>query len=119
MASATNTMVNIANTNVWIAPENKSRYACNAAGHIRVATFGSNPYFSDRPAILTIQCEEGLPAFPTINFKEGEIILGRDTKYQIIDVIEHGGNSPKAMKLKHGDDEFDYFGVEIIIKMLK
>ena len=44
MASAVNTMVNIQNTYVCIAPENKSKYACKNAGQTNVSTFGNKPY---------------------------------------------------------------------------
>ena len=42
MASEIYVIVSIQNTYVWIAPENKSKYTCSAAGHA-VANQPSNP----------------------------------------------------------------------------
>ena len=39
-----NVIVSIANTNVWIAPENRSKYICKNAGIPSCASHGSNPY---------------------------------------------------------------------------
>ena len=38
-------IVSIQNTYVWIAPENRSKYTCSAAGHI-TASFPKMPYTS-------------------------------------------------------------------------
>ena len=80
------------------------------------STIAYNPYFSHRPAIMRIQCESGTHVIPTINYDEGEIILGRDTKYQLIDVIDHK-NSP--LNLEMDGNKYTYNGIEIIVKILK
>ena len=49
-ASVMYVMVNIQNTYVWIAPENRSKYTCSAAGHT-MAIFESRPYTR---AVITV-----------------------------------------------------------------
>lgn len=79
-------------------------------------TIESNPYFVDRPALLRVQAEEGTNAFFTTNYKEGEVILGRDTKYIVEKVIDHK-NDP--IRLEMNDKVDNYRGIEIFIRMLK
>lgn len=83
-------------------------------------TIDSNPCFDNRPAVMTILCDKGTHAFPTINYDEGEIILGRDTQYELIDVIDHGGDNPMTLEYESwgGMKEFKYRGIELIVKIL-
>ena len=82
------------------------------------ATVDSNPYFSDRPAIMTIECDKGVHAFPTTNYEEGEIILGRNTEYELVDVIDHrNGNPLKIAYEDYGQSrDFEYEGIEIVVR---
>lgn len=85
-------------------------------------TIDSNPCFDNRPAIMTILCDKGTHAFPTINYDEGEIILGRNTKYELIDVIDHGGDNPMTLEYESGYGgmkSFDYRGIELIVKIIQ
>lgn len=83
-------------------------------------TIDSNPCFDNRPAIMTILCDKGTSAFPTINYDEGEIILGRDSQYELIDVIDHGGDNPMMLEYESwgGMKEFKYRGIELIVKIV-
>lgn len=83
-------------------------------------TIDSNPCFDNRPAIMTILCDKGTHAFPTTNYDEGEIILGRDTRYELIDVIDHGDN-PMTLEYESWGSmkEFRYRGIELIVRMIK
>lgn len=83
-------------------------------------TIDSNPCFDNRPAIMTILCDKGTHAFPTINYDEGEIILGRNTEYELIDVIDHGGDNPMTLEYESwgGMKEFKYRGIELIVKIV-
>lgn len=80
------------------------------------STIAYNPYFHGRPAIMRIQCERGTHVIPTTNYDEGEVILGRDTSYQLIDVIDHK-NSP--LNIEMDGKKHTYNGIEIVVKMLK
>lgn len=83
-------------------------------------TTDSNPCFDNRPAIMTILCDKGTHAFPTTNYSEGEIILGRNTEYELIDVIDHGGDNPMTLEYESWGSmkEFKYRGIELIVKIL-
>lgn len=81
-------------------------------------TVDSNPYFSDRPAIMTIECDKGVHAFPTTNYEEGEIILGRNTEYELVDVIDHRNGNPLSIEYEERGTArtMDYEGIEIVIR---
>ena len=85
------------------------------------ATVDSNPYFSDRPAIMTIECDKGVHAFPTTNYEEGEIILGRNTEYELVDVIDHRNGNP--LEITYESDgavqDFKYEGIELVVRFKK
>lgn len=82
------------------------------------ATVDSNPYFSDRPAIMTIECDKGVHAFPTTNYEEGEIILGRNTEYELVDVIDHRNGNPLEIAYEDYGQlrDFEYEGIEIVVR---
>lgn len=84
-------------------------------------TIDSNPCFDNRPAIMTILCDKGTQAFPTINYDEGEIILGRGTSYELVDVVEHTRDNPMKLEYQfmHDTRTFDYRGIELIVKILQ
>lgn len=84
-------------------------------------TIDSNPCFDNRPAIMTILCDKGTHAFPTTNYGEGEVILGRDTRYELIDVIDHSSDNPMTLEYESWGvmKEFKYRGIELIVKMME
>lgn len=103
-----------------------SKQICNQIGSVfqnkqfLSTTIDSNPCFDDRPAIMTILCDKGTHAFPTNNYLEGEIILGRGTSYELVDVINH---SKDPMLLEYEDEgrpeSFSYRGIELIVKIVQ
>lgn len=83
-------------------------------------TVDSNPYFSSRPAIMTIQCQKGTNIFPTTNYNEGELILGRNIDYELVDVIDHSHNPMVIEYEKYGENRImKYSGLELVINILK
>jgi len=79
-------------------------------------TVGYNKYFANRPAIITVLCDEGTKAFPTTNYREGEVILNRNTQYELVNVIDH---SSDVMKITHTNGQtYEYGGLEIVIHIL-
>ena len=82
-------------------------------------TIDSNPCFDNRPAVMTILCDKGTHAFPTINYDEGEVVLSRNTEYELIDVIDHSGDNPMTLEYESwgGMREFKYRGIELIVKI--
>ena len=83
-------------------------------------TIDSNPCFDDRPAIMTILCDKGTKAFPTTNYEEGEVILGRGNSYELIDVVDHRDN-PMALDYETSGRKrsFLYEGLELIVKIIQ
>lgn len=83
-------------------------------------TVDSNPYFSSRPAIMTIQCQKGTNIFPTTNYNEGELILGRNIDYELVDVIDHSHNPMVIEYEEYGSNKImKYDGLELVINILK
>lgn len=84
-------------------------------------TIDSNPYFSNRPAIMTVQCEKGTHAFPTTNYDEGEIILGRNNRYELIDVVDHSGDNPLSLIYEEFGNArtFNYSGLELVVRIIE
>lgn len=66
---------------------------------------------------MSIQCDKGTHALPTLNYEEGEVLLGRDGKLEVVDIIDHSKN-PK--KLKHYDGTtYDYTGKEVVVRYIE
>lgn len=83
-------------------------------------TIDSNPCFDDRPAIMTILCDKGTKAFPTTNYEEGEVILGRGNSYELIDVVDHRDNPMALDYEEYGRKRsFLYEGLELIVKIVQ
>jgi len=89
--------------------------------------------FLQEPIMLTLLTPEGKECFVTSNFTEAEIIFPKDTKYKILQAIDHSA-SPKVMKVSRekgscseteSDAEEirsyrygDFKGIEVIVSML-
>lgn len=65
----------------------------------------------NRQYLMTIQCPAGTKMFPTTNYDEGEIILGRDIEYELIDVVDRRNN---PLPLANGD----FKEIEIIVRII-
>ena len=81
-------------------------------------TVSGNPYFKDRPAIMTIQCDKGTNCLPTTNIEEGEIVFGRNTRYEVVEIVDHSKN-PLKLKNYENNEEFDYNFIEIVVHFIK
>ena len=88
--------------------ENPSYMSTTVSGHST---------FEKRDFMMSIQCDKGTHAFPTLNYEEGEVLLGRDGKLEVIDIIDHS-NNPKT--LKHFDGTtYQYKGKEIVVRYIE
>lgn len=88
--------------------ENPSFMSTTVSGH---STFEKRDY------MLAIQCDKGTHALPTLNYEEGEVLLGRDGKLEVVDIIDHAKN-PKT--LKHFDGTtYQYKGKEIVVRYIE
>ena len=65
----------------------------------------------NRQCLMTIQCPTGTKMFATTNYEEGEIVLARNTRYEIIDVVDRRNN---PLPLAHGD----FKEIEIIVRIV-
>ncbi|MCR5099360.1 MAG: ADP-ribosyltransferase [Lachnospiraceae bacterium] len=87
-------------------------------------------HFSDRPIMMTLLTEKGKKCFVTRNFKESEIIFGRNTKYMFVEAINHANdrkkitlspmtadNSTTRGELARSMEE-QFAGIELIMKVL-
>lgn len=80
-------------------------------------TVSGHSTFEKRDFMLAIQCDKGTHALPTLNYEEGEVLLGRDGKLEVVEIIDHA-KSPK--KLKHFDGStYDYKGKEIVVRYIE
>lgn len=80
-------------------------------------TVSGHSTFEKRNFMLAIQCDKGTHALPTLNYEEGEVLLGRDGKLEVVDIIDHSKN-PK--KLKHYDGTtYNYTGKEVVVRYIE
>ena len=80
-------------------------------------TVSGHSTFEKRDFMMSIQCDKGTHAFPTLNYEEGEVLLGRDGKLEVVDIIDHS-NNPKT--LKHFDGTtYQYKGKEIVVRYIE
>ncbi|MCR5055143.1 MAG: ADP-ribosyltransferase [Lachnospiraceae bacterium] len=88
--------------------------------------------FSDRPVMLTILADEGQRCFVTKNFKEGEIIFGRNTRYVFMGAVNHETDKKKVKQTRRdtpddaaggkdleSKDEGTFSGIELIVKIVR
>ena len=80
-------------------------------------TVSGHSTFEKRDFMLSIQCDKGTHALPTLNYEEGEVLLGRDGKMEVVDIIDHKDN-PKI--LKHFDGStYEYRGKEVVVHYIE
>lgn len=81
------------------------------------ATVSGHSTFEKRNFMMTIQCDKGTHMMPTLNYEEGEVLLGRNGKLEVVDVIDHSKN---GKKLKHYDgSEGTFKGKEIVVRYIE
>ena len=73
-----------------------------------------------RNVLVRTLCDKGSNAYATQNYYEGEIILPRGLKYELIDVIDH---SQKGVRLEttaplDSEDTLEFKGLELVIHVL-
>lgn len=80
--------------------------------------------------MLTMLCEDGQKCFITENFEEGEVIFPRGMRYVIVGAKGHEGKgtrlkltgadySDDGKKVTFRNDQTDFNGIEIIVKVVK
>ena len=86
--------------------------------------------FSDRPIMLTLLTDAGKRCFVTRNFKEGEVIFGRNTRYMLVSAINHGEDNltlRRSVDVRDTTDDPEdlrssktttFRGIELIMKVV-
>lgn len=87
--------------------------------------------FRERPVMLTLLTEKGKKCFVTRNYKESEVIFGRNTRYMFVEAINHTGdikrmktspnvadNETNAAKMESESANFGFAGIELVMKVL-
>ena len=96
--------------------------------------------FANRPIMLTMLTEKGKKCFVTKNFKEGEVVFGRRTKYMLVCAINHSEEAqtlkrsvtvpdsaqsakdlimPRVIMDELGDGScIDFKGIELVVRVL-
>ena len=78
---------------------------------------GGHPSFGKRPYMITLQCDKGTHALPTLNHEELEVLLGKG-KLQFIDAKTHTSKNP--YKLQNYDGSYTNFvGDEVIVRYIE
>ena len=87
--------------------------------------------FRERPVMMTLLTEKGKKCFVTRNYKESEVIFGRNTRYMFVEAINHTGDikkmktspevadsetNPKEMETH--SKNFGFEGIELVMKVL-
>ena len=80
-------------------------------------TVSGHPTFEKRDIMMSIQCDKGTHALPTLNYEEGEVLLGRDGKLEVVDIIDHA-NNPKILKHYDGTT-YEYRGKEVVTRYIE
>ena len=88
--------------------ENPSFMSTTVSGHTT---------FEKRDIMMSIQCDKGTHALPTLNYEEGEVLLGRDGKLEVVDIIDHSKN-PKILKHYDGST-YEYRGKEVVTRYIE
>lgn len=79
---------------------------------------GGHDSFGNRGVMLTIQVDAGTKCLPTTNYKEGEIVFGRNYDLEIVGVKKYSAKSPKEMITPSGNVN-EFKGLEIIVKLVE
>ena len=78
---------------------------------------GGHPSFGKRPYMITLQCDKGTHALPTINHEELEVLLGKG-KLEFMESKTH--TSSKPYKLQNYDGSYTNFvGDEIVVRYIE
>ena len=78
---------------------------------------GGHPTFGKRPYMITLQCDKGTHALPTINHEELEVLLGKG-KLEFMESKTH--TSSKPYKLQNYDGSYTNFvGDEIVVRYVE
>lgn len=78
---------------------------------------GGHPTFGKRPYMITLQCDKGTHALPTINHEELEVLLGKG-KLEFMESKTH--TSSKPYKLQNYDGSYTNFvGDEIVVRYIE
>ena len=88
--------------------ENPSFMSTTVSGHTT---------FEKRDIMMSIQCDKGTHALPTLNYEEGEVLLGRDGKLEVVEIIDHSKN-PKILKHYDGSS-YEYRGKEVVTRYIE
>lgn len=79
---------------------------------------GGHDSFGNRGVMLTIQVDAGTKCLPTTNYKEGEIVFGRNYDLEIVGTKKYSAKSPKKMITPSGNIN-EFKGLEIIVKLIE
>lgn len=80
---------------------------------------GGHPTFGKRPYMITLQCDKGTHALPTLNHEELEVLLGKG-KLEFVKAEEHGKNGKPGKKMKNYDGSYmEFKGDEIIVRYIE
>ena len=80
---------------------------------------GGHPTFGKRPYMITLQCDKGTHALPTLNHEELEVLLGKG-KLEFVRAEEHGKNGKPAKKMRNYDGSYmDFKGDEIVVRYIE
>ncbi len=78
---------------------------------------GGHPTFGKRPYMITLQCDKGTHALPTINHEELEVLLGKG-KLEFMESKTHTSSNP--YKLQNYDGSYTNFvGDEIVVRYIE
>lgn len=83
-------------------------------------SIGVDPLFKKYPCIMTLEVPKGTPSVVTTNFKEGEILLGRGTRYEVVGVVDHKNDPLKVPSVGRVRGEYtEYSGLELICRIVE
>ena len=88
--------------------DNPTFMSCSTGGH---------PTFGKRPYMITLECDKGTHALPSLNYEELEVLLGKG-KLEFIETKTHTSSKPK--KLKNYDGSYTNFeGKEVVVRYIE
>lgn len=83
-------------------------------------SLGIDPVFKKYPCVMTLETPGGTPAVVTTNYKEGEILLGRNTRYEVVGVVDHRNDPMKVPSVGNSKGDFtEYYGLELICRIVE
>ena len=109
-------------------------------GYMSVGWCLDKAFASTRPFMLTLLTDQGKKCFVTRNFKEGEIIFGRNTRYMLVCAVNHANDAQvlkksvdvsdtlqsaeelreaREQRIRQGEaGTFGFNGIELVMKVL-